>query len=62
LIFAAKTMAGCVLDMMTKPEILVMAKEEHKRRLGGNIYKPDVDRKPPLEVARESAAKLKGKI
>jgi aminobenzoyl-glutamate utilization protein B len=62
LVFAAKTMAGSILDMMTKPEILVKAKEEHRRRLGSNIYKPDVDRKPPLELARENAAKLKGKV
>jgi aminobenzoyl-glutamate utilization protein B len=61
LIFAAKTMAGSILDLITKPEMLVKAKEEHKRRLGDNIYKPDVDRKPPLEIARENAAKLKGK-
>jgi aminobenzoyl-glutamate utilization protein B len=61
LLFAAKTMAGSVLDLMTNPELIVKAKEEHKRRLGSNIYKPDVDRKPPLELARENAAKLKGK-
>jgi aminobenzoyl-glutamate utilization protein B len=61
LIFAAKTMAGSVLDLMTKPEILVKAKEEHKKRLGGNRYEPGEDRKPPLALARESAEKLKGK-
>jgi aminobenzoyl-glutamate utilization protein B len=61
LIFAAKTMAGSILDLMTKPEILVKAKEEHKKRLGGNHYEPGEDRKPPLELARESAEKLKGK-
>ncbi len=62
LILAAKTMAGSVLDLMTRPEILVKAKEEHKKRLGGNRYKPDDGRKPPLELARENAGKLKGKI
>jgi aminobenzoyl-glutamate utilization protein B len=62
LIFAAKTMAGSVLDLMTRPEILVKAKEEHKKRLGGNRYKPDEERKPPLELARENAVKLKGKV
>ncbi|MGD0804977.1 MAG: amidohydrolase [Candidatus Bathyarchaeia archaeon] len=61
LIFAAKTMAGSVIDLMTKPEILVKAKEEHKKRLGGNRYKPDEKRKPPLKQARENAGKLKGK-
>jgi hypothetical protein len=54
-------MAGSVIDLMTKPEILVKAKEEHKKRLGGNRYKPDEKRKPPLKQARENAGKLKGK-
>ena len=61
LMFAAKTMAGSVLDLMTRPEILVKAKEEHKKRLGGNRYEPGEERKPPLELARETARKLKGK-
>ncbi len=62
LVFAAKTMAGSVLDLMTKPEFLVKAKEEHKKRLAGRSYEPgDVDRKPPLELARETAEKLRGK-
>ncbi len=63
LIFAAKTMAGSILDLMTKPELLAKAKEEHKRRLAGRSYEPgDVERKPPLELARETAEKLKGKV
>ena len=62
LIFAAKTMAGSVLDLMTKPEILVKAKEEHKKRLAGKSYEPGEERKPPLELARETAEKLKGKV
>ena len=63
LIFAAKTMAGSVLDLMTKPELLKEVKEEHKMRLEGQTYTPvgDLDRKPPLEMAREMAEKLKGK-
>jgi len=63
LIFAAKTMAGSVLDMMTDPELLRQAKEDHKKRLGGQVYKPvgDPNREPPLELARETAEKLKGK-
>ena len=64
LIFAAKTMAGSVLDLMTKPELLKEVKEEHKMRLEGQIYTPvgDPDRKPPLDMAREMAEKLKGKL
>ena len=55
-------MAGSVLDLMTKPELLVKAKEEHKKRLGSNRYEPGEERKPPLELARATAEKLKGKI
>jgi aminobenzoyl-glutamate utilization protein B len=61
LIFAAKTMAGSALDLMTKPEILAKAKEEHKKRLRSNRYEPDIDRKPPLEQAKANAEKLRGK-
>ncbi|MFH1179468.1 MAG: amidohydrolase [Candidatus Bathyarchaeota archaeon] len=63
LVFAAKTMAGSVLDLMTNPELRQQVKEEHKKRLGGQVYKPvgDPEREPPLELARETAEKLKGK-
>jgi hypothetical protein len=56
-------MAGSVLDLMTNPELRQQVKEEHKKRLGGQVYKPvgDPDREPPLELARETAEKLKGK-
>ncbi len=64
LVFAAKTMAGSVLDLMANPELLVRVKEEHKERIEGQTYKPvgDPDGKPPLEMARETAEKLKGKV
>jgi len=61
LIFAAKTMAGSVLNLMSNPQILAKAKEEHRKRLGTNTYIPDIERRPPLELARQSAEKLKGK-
>ncbi len=63
LIFAAKTIAGSALDLMTRTELLEEAKEEHGKRLLGRTYKcpipDDVD--PPLEVARAAAERLKGK-
>ena len=61
LIFAAKTMASSILDLMTGPEILVRVREEHRRRLEGKRYEPDRERRPPLELARASAEKLMGK-
>ncbi len=61
LIFAAKTMAGAALDLITQPELIQRAKEEHKRRLGKNTYIPDTERRPPLELAKASAEKLSKK-
>ncbi len=59
LIFAAKTMAGATIDLLTKPELLVRAKEEHGKKMQGRTYRcaiPD-DIGPPLEVAKAQAAK-----
>jgi aminobenzoyl-glutamate utilization protein B len=63
LVFASKTMAGSIWDLMTKPELLERVKGEHGKRLEGQTYKPvgDPERKPPLEEARVIAEKLKGK-
>ena len=58
LIFAAKTMAGAALDLIANPELIAKAKEEHRRRLGKNVYAADTERRPPLELARQSAEKL----
>ncbi len=60
LIFAAKTMAGAALDLLTKPELLAEAREEHAKKMQGRTYRcaiPD-DIGPPLEVAKVQAAKL----
>ena len=63
LMFASKAIAGSVLDLMTDSELLRKVKEEHRKRLESQVYRPvgDPDRKPPLEQAREMAQKLKGK-
>lgn len=58
LIFAAKTMAGAVLDLIVEPALIEKAKDEHRYRLGKNVYIPDTERRPPLEQARQSAEKL----
>jgi len=57
LIFAAKTIAGTALDLMTKPEFLKKARDEFGKRMEGSTYRcpiPD-DIQPPLEVARVAA-------
>jgi aminobenzoyl-glutamate utilization protein B len=59
LIFASKTMAGAVLDLLTKPELLTAAKEEHAKKMRDRTYRcaiPD-EIGPPLVVAREQAAR-----
>ncbi|MCC6018382.1 MAG: M20 family metallopeptidase [Candidatus Verstraetearchaeota archaeon] len=52
LIFAAKTMAATVLDLLMNKELLERAKEEHKNRLRGRVYKSPLppDHKPPLDA------------
>jgi aminobenzoyl-glutamate utilization protein B len=60
LVFAAKTMAGATLDLLTKPELLAEAKEEHAKKMQSRTYRcaiPD-EIGPPLEVAKTAAAKL----
>ncbi|MBS7619071.1 amidohydrolase [Candidatus Bathyarchaeota archaeon] len=64
LIFAAKTIAGAGLDLMTKPELLSKAQEEFKQRMKNRVYKSPIPEEvnPPLEVARsayEAALKKK---
>jgi aminobenzoyl-glutamate utilization protein B len=59
LIFAAKTMAGVTIDLLTKPELLARAKEEFTNKMQGRTYRcaiPD-DIEPPLDVAKAQAAK-----
>ena len=51
LLFAAKTIAGTALDLMTDPEMLRRAQDEHRKRFGGRKYKSAVPpgSKPLLE-------------
>lgn len=61
LIFAAKTIAGSVIDLLTTPASLREAQEEHRGKLQGRIYKcsiPD-DVGPPLEIAKLTSEALK---
>jgi aminobenzoyl-glutamate utilization protein B len=63
LIFAAKTIAGVALDLITKPELLRKAKDERNERLAGRVYKcVNAELQPPLEAAREAAEKAMGRV
>ena len=55
LIFAAKTMAGSVLDLLQDPELVKKAREDQLRRLRGRKYEKDQTVVAPLENARELA-------
>lgn len=50
-IFAAQTMAGTVLDLLTSPEALQKAKDEWRERTRGQVYRSPLpaDLKPPLD-------------
>ena len=61
LIFAAKTMAGSVLDLLTNPDKIREAKEDQLKRLRGKTYQKDPTVEPPLERARELAEFYTGK-
>jgi aminobenzoyl-glutamate utilization protein B len=61
LIFAAKTMAGSVIDLLSDPGLAVKAREEQLKRLRGKTYDKDPSVEPPLEKAKELAESYKGK-
>jgi len=56
LVFAAKTMAGAALDLLTDEELRQKAKEEHLERLKGRTYKTPLPEgsEVPLAVAEEN--------
>jgi len=63
LIFAAKTIAGSALDLLTRLELVERARDELSERLQGRKYRcpiPD-DVFPPLQAAREAAERLSRK-
>ncbi len=63
LIFSSKTTAGTVLDLLTKPELVKKAKEEHAKHLAGKKYVSPIpdEIQPPLELAKQYAEKNRGK-
>jgi aminobenzoyl-glutamate utilization protein B len=54
-IFASKVMAGSVIDLMHKPELLLKAKEEWKRQMTGREYTSPLPEgsKPPLDQLKK---------
>jgi aminobenzoyl-glutamate utilization protein B len=62
LIFAAKTLAGSALDLISNPDFIERAKKEHREKLKGKTYKSPIpdDLGPALKAAREAAERLGG--
>jgi len=52
LIFAAKVMAGTVIDLLTNEDTLDKARKEHRHRIGNRQYKAPLppDHKPPVDA------------
>lgn len=57
LLFAAKTMAGSAIDLLSKPDVLKNIQNEFDRRKASRVYRSPVPEnvKPPVEMAREKA-------
>jgi aminobenzoyl-glutamate utilization protein B len=57
----AKVLAGSMVDLLTKPELLAKAKETFKKEVAGATYKPllPADQKPPLTLNVEEMAKYR---
>ena len=57
----AKVLAGSMVDLLTKPELMAKAKETFKKEVGNSQYKPllPMDQKPPLTMNVEEMAKYR---
>jgi aminobenzoyl-glutamate utilization protein B len=55
-IFASKVMAGSVIDLMHKPELILKVKEEWKRQMTGREYSSPLPEgsKPPLDQLKKT--------
>jgi len=52
LIFASKTIAAVLIDLLSSPDMLEQACKEHKKRLRGRVYRSPLppEAKPPLDA------------
>jgi len=57
LLFAAKTLAGTAIDLLTKPDLLKKVRDEFERRKMGRTYKSPIPIaiRPPVKMAQEKA-------
>jgi aminobenzoyl-glutamate utilization protein B len=61
LLFAAKTLAGAILDLLTKPELLKSIHREFLQRMKGRVYKTPIPAsiKSPLEIVEKAPTFIK---
>ena len=54
-------MAGSVVDLLTKPELLQKAKETFSQEVAGSTYRSLLppDKKPPIDMNAEEMAKYR---
>ena len=60
LVFAAKTMAGAAIELLTDEKLRKALKKEHETRLKGRTYTTPLPEglQPPLDIARENWEKV----
>lgn len=58
---AAKVLAGSIIDLLTKPELMAKARETFKGEVAGETYQPllPADQKPRIDLNREEMAKYR---
>jgi len=63
-IAGTKVLAGSMVDLLTKPELLAKAKETFKKEVAGATYRPLLppDQKPPLTLNVEEMAKYRDEM
>jgi aminobenzoyl-glutamate utilization protein B len=56
LIFSTKVHVATALELLTKPSLLKMVRDEWVERLAGREYKPPIplDLKPPLDQLKDA--------
>jgi aminobenzoyl-glutamate utilization protein B len=60
-IAGAKVMAGSILDLLTRPDLVAKAKETFAEEVQGSTYRSllPADQKPPLDLNKEEMAKYR---
>lgn len=60
----AKVMAGSIIDLLTKPDLLAKAKETFKAEVAGSTYRSLLppDQKPPVDLNADEMAKYRDQM